>query len=152
MRQAKAMQPLLSCLLGSQGSTYSVVEAVELSWRSSRPVNSVRSGDAILTKKVDVNKLVSHFSNTPLLSLATPLAPTTFKFSNITVDQVLKKISKLNVKKSTGPDQIPTRLLLMVAPAIAPSLTSLLIQCKSADWSIPFWMERSQYHPSAESR
>ena len=104
----------------------------------------MRSGDAILTKKVDVvNKLVSHFSNIPLLSLATPppcklpLAPTTFKFSNITVDQVLKNISKLNVKKSTGPDQIST-ILLMVAPAIAPSLTSLLIQRKSADWSIPF--------------
>ena len=54
-----------------------------------------------------------------------PLAPITFKFSNITVDQVLKKLSKLNVKKFTGPDQISDRLLCMVARAIAPSLTSL---------------------------
>ena len=41
------------------------------------------------------------------------------------MDQVPKKLSKLNVKKSTGPDQISARLLRMVAPAIAPILTSL---------------------------
>ena len=103
------------------------------------------------------NKLVSHFSNIPNLSTAAqppcklPLALTTFKFSKITVDQVLKMLSKLNVRKATGPNQISARLLRIVAPAIAPSLTSLFNASLLTD-QFPSECKKSQYHPSAKSR
>ena len=97
-----------------------------------RPVNSLKSGDSTLTRKADiVNKFVSHFSNISLSSGSAPLpcnlplSQSTFKFSTITEDQVLKKIFHLNMKKATGPDLISARLLRMVAPAVSQSLTSL---------------------------
>ena len=40
--------------------------------------------------------------------------------------RVKKDISSLDVGKATGPDKISAKLLRMVAPAIARSLTSLL--------------------------
>ena len=99
-----------------------------------KPVNSLSSGDGALTNTIDiVNRFVSHFSTlsaTPNQAQAKPrhqISPSTatFKFSEIMEEQVLKKLSALDVGKATGPDQISARLLCMVAPKIAGCLTAL---------------------------
>ena len=67
MRQAKANHFSAVCqdLKVQPSQTCKQLNSL-LGQMNSRPVNSLRSGDAVLTKKVDVvNKLVSHFSNIP---------------------------------------------------------------------------------------
>ena len=44
---------------------------------------------------------------------------------NITKEQVLKALNSLNVSKSMGPDQIPTKLLKLTALLIHAPLTKL---------------------------
>ena len=42
-----------------------------------------------------------------------------------TVDEVRYLLETLDATKSTGPDEIPARILKIVAPNIAPSVTKL---------------------------
>jgi len=76
-----------------------------------KPVNSLSSGDGALTNTVDiVNRFVSHFStlsatpNQAQAKLRYQISPSiaTFKFSEIMEEQVLKKLSALDVGKATG--------------------------------------------------
>ena len=59
---------------------------------------------------------------------------TTFKFETIPIreEDILEKLSKLDVSKVAGPDQISTKLLHMVAPGISASLASLFNASLSA--------------------
>ena len=44
-----------------------------------------------------------------------------FRFHEITITTVAKKLSSLNIFKSTGPDAIPGKLLKQVSQEISPS-------------------------------
>ena len=70
MRQAKANH--FSALKVQPSQSWKQLNSL-LGRTNSRPVNSLRSGDGVLTKKVEiVNKMDNHFSNIPLLSTAAP--------------------------------------------------------------------------------
>ena len=51
---------------------------------------------------------------------------TIFRFSEISVDQVLNNLKQLIVSKSTGIDKIPAKVLKVSGDIIAPSLTKIL--------------------------
>ncbi len=77
-----------------------------------------------------VNALASHFSSLPTpRSDTTPkkLTPvdTSFQFTAITEEEVLRVLSGLNETKASGSDGISARLLRLTAPVVAKSLTSL---------------------------
>ena len=100
-------------------------------------VTSLTCENGTLTKATDiVNEFSRHFraSITP-----PPAAPplglnpvaTSFHFSPIDADVVCNLLSTLEERKATGLDNISSRLLRTVAPAISESLASLFNACLS---------------------
>ena len=68
---------------------------------------------------------------------------TNFRFTKISEEAVLRKLTTLNERKATGPDKISAKLLKMVAPAIFPSLTSLFNVSLSQGCFPTEWKEAS---------
>jgi hypothetical protein len=52
-----------------------------------------------------------------------------FNFCNVTVQHVEKLLSTINIKKSTGPDDIPPKIIKLVAKEIAPHFTKIINDC-----------------------
>ena len=69
------------------------------------------------------------------------LLQTTFKFQRISEETVMKKLVTLDELKATGPDKISGKLLKMVAPSVAPSLTSLFNHSILSGQFPSEWME-----------
>ena len=62
--------------------------------------------------------------------------PSSFEFVEIESSRVLKLLSKLDVTKATGLDQISNRVLKLAAPVIYKQLTEI-ISPLSKKWRIP---------------
>ena len=93
-------------------------------------INTIKcDGKALTQTKEIVDSFIQHFSSIKLTSsnLDCQLQPVTtnFRFTKISEEAVLTKLTTLNERKATGPDRISAKLLKMVTPAIFPSLTSL---------------------------
>ena len=78
-----------------------------------------------------MNCFLEHFSKLPIPSpgnmhQSLPTVPSIFRLIEIEEEMVVKKLTTLDEKKVTGPDMIPAKILRMVAPSIANSLTALL--------------------------
>ena len=112
-------------------------------------INQIIVNDEPVTQTVDiVNNFIRHFSSTHACSLPNsncklPPASCLFKFSSISEDVVLERLSHLDERKATGPDKISAKLLRMVAPAVAASLTSLLNHSLSQGSFPAQWKEAS---------
>ena len=50
-------------------------------------------------------------------------------FKPVTHDEVLKQMSKVNIKKATGHDNLPPKIIKLCAPQLSPYFTSLLNRC-----------------------
>ena len=75
-----------------------------------------------------------------------PACSTAFCFSKVSEVEVVKKLSNLDAGKANGLDRIAARLLCMVAPSIAPSITSLFIASLVTGHAISIRMEGSKHH------
>ena len=97
----------------------------------SKPMSSLTHKGTTLTKpETVVDCFLEHFSNLPIpspgnmhQSLST--VSSIFRLIEIEEEKVVKKLTTLDEKKATGPDMISAKILRMVAPAIANSLTAL---------------------------
>ena len=69
------------------------------------------------------------------------LADKTFSFNSCSANEVQKLLKKLEVKKATGLDNLPTKFLEIAADILAPSLTFMFNQ--SICSGIVKWMETS---------
>ena len=93
-----------------------------------RSINTLRK---VITKATDIVRCIDQHFGSILTSssgeFSCRLSPMSsrFKFSSISEDVVLKKLTTLNEKKATGPDQISAKHLRMGASSISPSITSL---------------------------
>ena len=106
-------------------------------------INEIRRDNNIFTDKISIaNQLNDYFVNIgPSLAMEVEKnGPTTerpevgdsdggpdtiFRFSEISVDQVLNNLKQLIVSKSTGIDKIPAKVLKVSGNIIAPSLTKI---------------------------
>ncbi len=70
-----------------------------------------------------------------------------FSFTMITVDQVHKELKNINIKKSTGYDGIPPKLIQLGAKEISPILTHVLNQSISVMNTFPSNMKLSEISP-----
>ena len=52
-----------------------------------------------------------------------------FKFKPVTPDQVLKQMSTVNIRKATGHDNVPPKIIKLCAPELAPYFTTFLNRC-----------------------
>ena len=131
MRPAKTAYYTAVCQNISQKPKATWNELNEVLGRKKKyPVSMLKCGKRMLFKS---DKIASSFAQycscTPLstpTSSANTITPaqTTFKFQRISEETVMKKLVTLDERKATGPDKISAKLLKMVAPSVAPSLTS----------------------------
>ena len=100
------------------------------------------TSEKVLTHAKSIaNAFAQHFSllkapPTPCHKTSlTPLS-TTFKFTEVIEQDVLKRLTSLNERKAAGPDGISAKLLRMVAPTITSDLfnASLKQGCSPSAW------------------
>ena len=100
--------------------------------RASAPLSHYITSERTMPDESTVaNSLIDHFSIPPANTTSTThsISPAScssiFRLSEVSETEVLKKLFNLDAGKATGPDRISARLLRMVAPSIAQSITSL---------------------------
>ena len=85
---------------------------------------------ADIGKDQNITDLTNHPS---VLEIKKHRGQATFEFSITTIDDVLKILKTLNVKKATGPDQIPPKFLKHACLQVAPIISGLInksIECR----------------------
>ena len=132
MRRAKTAYYTAVCQNISQKPKATWNELNEVLGRKKKdPVSMLKCSERMLFKSDEIaSSFRQYFGCTPLstpTSSANTITPaqTTFKFQRISEETVMKKLATLDERKATGPDKISAKLLKMVAPSVAPSLTSL---------------------------
>ena len=132
MRGAKTAYYTAVCQNVSQKPKATWNELNEVLGRKKKdPVSMLKCGERMLFKSDEIARsFAQYFSCTPSstpTSSANTITPaqTTFKFQRISEETVMEKLATLDERKATGPDKISVKLLKMVAPSVAPSLTSL---------------------------
>lgn len=130
-------------------------------------INEIKTDSNVLTdKNLIANKLNDYFVNIgPSLALEVEEdhrtfagetnvtdseCNTIFRFSDISVDQVLNNLKQLIVSKATGIDKIPAKVLKISADIVAPSLTSIFNQSLRSGIFVSDW-KLARVHPIYKS-
>ena len=127
---------------GDAKSTWNVLKTL-LPKRSNTVITSMNFNGSVLTNFKDISNAFNKFftdisiqlahtiktvqtSPMDLLAQFMPNVNSTFKFKDITENEVLKLISSISIGKATGCDNIQAKILKLSAPAIANSLCYIL--------------------------
>lgn len=89
---------------------------------------TLQTGDGDNVNELSIDeiqrKYASHSSIQTIRECCEP--DNSFRFTHVTVDEVLKMLSKLDPKKSTGYDGLPAKLIRVASDVMAPEITHLV--------------------------
>ena len=118
--------------------TWKLINELQNRLKKSTTIPGIKINNKTMTSETDIAEEFNTFFTNVGDKLAAGITPTnvdplsyidqadsSFSFSKVNVDTVVATLQKLDGRKATGLDKIPSRLLKVAAEVVAPSLTQI---------------------------